>query len=190
MDLTETSMRYMVVSLEKNPLPTSKRVMMGFPLAAETEQSALAARRPNNGDDSRGTRRDRPWCTHCSKVGHTKETCWKIHGKPADWKPRSSIRNNSDSQALTAAPTKAFPFSPAQITQLHQLLSTTTNASASDPSSTSTQGTSAAFNAQKSAWIVDSGASDHMTGQSSHFTTYTPCPGYVLGEDDWECKGM
>ncbi|XP_062104627.1 uncharacterized protein LOC133815864 isoform X2 [Humulus lupulus] len=82
-----------------------------------------------------------------------------------------------DSQALTAAPPEPFPFSPAQITQLHQLLSTRTNASASDPLSTSTQGTSAVFNAQKSAWIVDSGASDHMTG-------------YVLGEDDWECEGM
>nr|KYP62484.1 hypothetical protein KK1_017020 [Cajanus cajan] len=29
------------------------------------------------------------WCDHCQKPYHTKETCWLIHGKPADWKPRS-----------------------------------------------------------------------------------------------------
>ena len=22
-------------------------------------------------------------------MGHTKETCWKLHGKPADWKPKA-----------------------------------------------------------------------------------------------------
>ena len=26
-------------------------------------------------------------------------------------------------------------------------------------------------------WIVDSGASDHMTGNSTLFSTYSPCPG-------------
>lgn len=31
-------------------------------------------------------KKGRPWCDHCRRPGHTKETCWKIHGKPADWK--------------------------------------------------------------------------------------------------------
>lgn len=22
------------------------------------------------------------WCTHCKKSRHTRETCWKLHGKP------------------------------------------------------------------------------------------------------------
>ena len=30
----------------------------------------------------------RTYCEHCKKLGHTKDTCWALHGKPADWKPR------------------------------------------------------------------------------------------------------
>ncbi|PON37249.1 hypothetical protein TorRG33x02_347810, partial [Trema orientale] len=139
-----------------------KRVMLGSPTAAaETDQSALTTRRSNNGDDSHGTRRDRPWCSHCSKLGHTKETCWRLHGKPADWKPRSA-RAPSVSHALTVAPSEPFPFTPDQITQLHQLLNTSAAAATTNPSSSTPPGTSTAFNAQHSAWIVDSGASDHM----------------------------
>ncbi|KAJ9673002.1 hypothetical protein PVL29_026326 [Vitis rotundifolia] len=32
----------------------------------------------------------RTYCEHCKKLGHTKDTCWALHGKPADWKPRQS----------------------------------------------------------------------------------------------------
>ena len=28
----------------------------------------------------------------------------------------------------------------------------------------------------RNAWILDSGATDHMTHSSNHFKTYTPCP--------------
>lgn len=27
--------------------------------------------------------KDGIWCTHCNKPRHTKETCWKLHGKPS-----------------------------------------------------------------------------------------------------------
>lgn len=30
----------------------------------------------------------RPWCDHCHRPGHTKDKCWEIHGKPANWQPR------------------------------------------------------------------------------------------------------
>ncbi|RVW93485.1 Retrovirus-related Pol polyprotein from transposon RE1 [Vitis vinifera] len=36
-------------------------------------------------------KRDRPWCDYCKKPGHYKETCWKLHGKPADWKPKHGL---------------------------------------------------------------------------------------------------
>ena len=26
--------------------------------------------------------KDNVWCTYCKKPQHTKETCWKLHGKP------------------------------------------------------------------------------------------------------------
>ena len=30
----------------------------------------------------------RTYCEHCKKMGHTKDTCWTLHDKFADWKPR------------------------------------------------------------------------------------------------------
>lgn len=46
--------------------------------------SGLAA---NSGtlNDSRKPRSQ--WCNHYKKPYHTNETCWKLHGKPANWKP-------------------------------------------------------------------------------------------------------
>lgn len=67
--------------LGKSPLPSvreafaevrreesRKRVMLGSSVIVDTDQSALATHRNN-------IRRERPWCTHCSRAGHTKETC-------------------------------------------------------------------------------------------------------------------
>ncbi|KAI3450062.1 hypothetical protein Pfo_006727, partial [Paulownia fortunei] len=37
---------------------------------------------------------EKVWCDHCYKPRHTRETCWEIHGKPPNWKPRSYNRGN------------------------------------------------------------------------------------------------
>ncbi|PNX54408.1 hypothetical protein L195_g048027 [Trifolium pratense] len=52
--------------------------------------------------------------------------------------------------------------------------------------SISSKGTSSFLSViSSSAWIIDSGASDHMTGDSTLFSSYGPCAGFELGEDDW-----
>ncbi|KAK8260202.1 hypothetical protein V6Z12_D13G106000 [Gossypium hirsutum] len=88
--------------LGRSPLPTvgqafaevrreEKRrlVMMGEPKPRTpisnrpTESSALISKGPQPqqraGNDSASTR---PWCSHCNRVGHTKEKCFKLHGYP------------------------------------------------------------------------------------------------------------
>ncbi|KAK3035300.1 hypothetical protein RJ639_034823 [Escallonia herrerae] len=50
------------------------------------EGSGFVSRGPTFTNDAR-QRKGRPWCDHCRRPGHTKEICWKIHGKPANWKP-------------------------------------------------------------------------------------------------------
>ncbi|KAL0410897.1 UNVERIFIED_CONTAM: hypothetical protein Slati_3679400 [Sesamum latifolium] len=42
----------------------------------------------SRGFDSHKDRRKKPWCEHCRKPRHTKETCWKIHGKPSNLKKK------------------------------------------------------------------------------------------------------
>ena len=33
--------------------------------------------------------RPRVWCDFCNKPRHTYENCWKIHGKPMNWKGKT-----------------------------------------------------------------------------------------------------
>lgn len=78
------------------------RVMLTEGIRAELEEkSALVScgphtgsgpvvtRGPNTGPGS-NQQKKRSWCDHCKKLGHSKDVCWKLHGKPADWKPKQN----------------------------------------------------------------------------------------------------
>ncbi|KAF7814836.1 Retrovirus-related Pol polyprotein from transposon TNT 1-94 [Senna tora] len=56
------------------------------------------------------------YCDHCYKKGHTKDTCWEIHGKPPNWKPRSH-----SSIAHHVETIDSQPFSQNQIEFLQKL---------------------------------------------------------------------
>ena len=98
-----------------------KKVMMGesstVPLA---ENSSLAARGIQHPNNDNWQRKGRPWCDHYRKPGHTRETCWKIHDKPADWKPPrlapdKESRGNHVTVDEEPAPTESNPFSKVQL---------------------------------------------------------------------------
>ncbi|CAL5421419.1 unnamed protein product [Camellia sinensis] len=105
------------------------------------------------------------------------ETCWKIHGKPVNWK--SSKQGEKNRGFPTANEADSGPFNKDQIDQLLKLIK-----------SNSSSGTPSVFLAQTgrnpkafsclnfSPWIIDSGASDHMTSFSHLFSTYFPCSGH------------
>ncbi|RVW30661.1 Retrovirus-related Pol polyprotein from transposon RE1 [Vitis vinifera] len=135
----------------------------------------------------------RPWCDHCRKPGHSRETCWKIHGKPVDWKPRQPLekegRGNHVATDEQSPQPEASPFNKEQMEMLQKLLSPLLSVQSQTGSSSNQvigSGTLAhkgnflsAFTAgkkRKKPWIVDSGASDHMTGDATIFDTYSSCP--------------
>ena len=70
-------------------------------------------------------RKGRPWCEHYKKPSHTRETCWKIHGKLADWKPNRA-RNDWESHANVASTlvdnVETSSFTREQIEALQKLL--------------------------------------------------------------------
>ena len=42
--------------------------------------------------------KDKQWCDHCNKPYHTKETCWKIDGKP----PRNQQKGGQSTYMVEA----------------------------------------------------------------------------------------
>ena len=92
------------------------------------EGSTLVARGVNTHTNDNRQSQGRPWCDHCRKPGHLRETCWKIHGKPTDWKPNRSNRDK-ESKANNAIitedkpTTKASAFSKEQLELLQQMFS-------------------------------------------------------------------
>lgn len=158
-----------------------KRVMLksdSVPTSGET--SALATRGNSNNPSDGETRRGRPWCDHCRRPGHYRETCWKIHGKPADWKPRSQAKKGYSASGNNTGDSEGNLFSKEQIEQLQKLfgcsLSTSVGTGSMVQSGTFPSALSVKNEVPRS-WIIDSGATDHMTGNPKVFNTFEPCKG-------------
>ena len=122
----------------------------------------MAVKNPDNAGNQRWE--GKLWCVYSHRINHTRENCWKLHGRPPNWR---TIGNPKEFHKL-------------QIEQLLKLLNQSQNTSSNIPSCTIAQkGTFVnALNAKSChPWIIDPGAIDHMTGNSSLFATYSPRPG-------------
>ncbi|KAH7661187.1 Zinc finger CCHC-type protein [Dioscorea alata] len=140
------------------------------------ETSALAVRSApyrSNKDQRKG---GRPWCNHCNRNGHTRDTCWDIHGKPTNWKPKGARETNRAKVFKASVERKMEEnqendgvfLNKSLIEQLKNLLNQP-KGSNSNAIGSSSGGAISNF-AQKGTvfhsipWMLDSGASDHMTG--------------------------
>ncbi|RVW16413.1 Retrovirus-related Pol polyprotein from transposon RE1 [Vitis vinifera] len=108
--------------------------------------------RGRSGTRGRG---QRPHCTYCNKLGHTRDRCYQLHGRP----PRTAHMAQSSDSLLPQPPSSsASQTSQASIASVAQ----PGNASAC-LTHTSSLGP----------WILDSGASDHLSGNKDLFSSIT-----------------
>ncbi|RVX15329.1 Retrovirus-related Pol polyprotein from transposon TNT 1-94 [Vitis vinifera] len=155
-----------------------------LPSDSASDSSMLVSQTTSRGGRS-GTRGrgQRPHCTYCNKLGHTRDRCYQLHGRP----PRTAhMAQSSDSPLPQPSSSSASQTSQASIASVAQ----PGNASAC-LTHTSSLGP----------WILDSGASDHLSGNKDLFssiTTTSDLPTVTLangsqtvakgpeyGEDDW-----
>src|ERR1044072_6853114 len=121
------------------------------------------------------------WCDHCNKPHHTQETCWKIHGKPAHLKgSKPGFRAHKPFPAAHEA--EKTPVRKEQVEELIRLLNSNflSGLSSGSVAQTGNLSTPSSLNCTSNMcvpWVIDSGASDHMTSRSSLFKTYSPCSG-------------
>ena len=111
----------------QKPIPSvreecRKRVIFGDTETSskpETENLVLVSRGPG----LEGEMRRNPWCDHCKKSWHTRETCWKMHRKP-HFKKRhvgralQTVAESSQAQQINST---AAPFTKEQLEHLQKL---------------------------------------------------------------------
>ncbi|KAF7801875.1 Retrovirus-related Pol polyprotein from transposon TNT 1-94 [Senna tora] len=129
MGLTESFEEVRSRILGRNPLPSLKEAFSGVrceesrkkinhlsTTKSPLENSAMAARS--------NIPRSSKQCDRCHKKGHTKDTCWEIHGKPANWKPmpRANHADTTNNGETHAEPTL---FSKDQLELLQKLFGKT-----------------------------------------------------------------
>ena len=66
--------------------------------------STLAACKATSSQSDVWQKKGRPWCEHCRRMGHIKDTCWKVHSKPANWKPNCSTPNSREQLEMLQKP--------------------------------------------------------------------------------------
>ncbi|KAK8650973.1 hypothetical protein V6N13_140593 [Hibiscus sabdariffa] len=136
---------------------------------------------------SSSTKRGQPWCDHCRKPGHVLEECWKIHGKPANWKARSS--KDASSSTRDHSPKSGAILTKAQIIEIQKLFEKFQGTKEAHLTIVESEGTlfpTALVTSQiDPVWILDSGASDHMTGDRNLFHTLSPVRDESLQKRDF-----
>jgi len=124
------------------------------------EPSVMVATRGRGGRETRGGGRGgrgRPQCTYCKSMGHTQENCYTLHGFPA-----KTIN-------VSQAETTDSKFTEDEYLEYLRLKSNSLAQSSQAPS-TSTVCISQSMEGHNS-WVIDFGASDHISGNTSLFST-------------------
>ncbi|KAF7835228.1 Retrovirus-related Pol polyprotein from transposon TNT 1-94 [Senna tora] len=139
--------------------------------------SALAVHGASH-NPGNGQKKGRPWCDHCHRTGHVKDRCWKLHGKPSDWK---SLKDKNTASGLSVSDPKesssSAVFSKEQMVVLQKLLNQGSSHVVATGGTAEKGNFSTGLHVTSNPsryWIVDSGASDHMTGDSGMFSSWYP----------------
>ncbi|KAK2990953.1 hypothetical protein RJ640_002961, partial [Escallonia rubra] len=123
----EASRRRVMLGEKKEVVTSGEMPMETVALATKNNPSIDKS----SGDQRNNQRGGRPWCSHCNKPGHIRDTCWDIHGKPSNRKSRGSNKGkgfqatveekNEDTRASSEM--NGIYFTKAQLEQLQKLLS-------------------------------------------------------------------
>nr|CAD1835548.1 unnamed protein product [Ananas comosus var. bracteatus] len=184
-----------------------RNVMIYHPTFEKSAFSSTAASKTIKSIQNKGSDlidKDHLKCDHCGRSRHTKETCWKLHGRPTRgrggrsgsgrgyWRSQAYQAEAPDTLHSEGAHVETKGLSHEELLTLRQLMTKLDSIEANSnfiPSTTYATSTSNfalsgtianalhSNNTSSHSWIIDSGASDHMTGASDHFSSYFPSSG-------------
>ena len=127
-----------------------------------------------SGNRSRG---QRPHCTYCNKLGHTRDCCYQLHGRPSRI-AHVAQSFDSDSQPPQTSSSSTSQGIPPIDSEYDDYLRYQAAKSAFVASVAQTGNASACLTHTCSLgpWILDSGAFDHISGNKDIFSSLTTTP--------------
>ncbi|RVW66265.1 Retrovirus-related Pol polyprotein from transposon RE1 [Vitis vinifera] len=157
-------------------------------------EEVLATNAANSGrnEGKKTSEEDSLWCSYCKKNRHTRETCWKLHGKPLNFfkgNGGKGVNYGYKSQANLAeiggkqqeeSFGQEMELNKEEIDKLKRFISKLEKPEGHShfaqigKYSFSLSASKIQFS---SPWIIDSGASDLTTNSSKVFSNYIPCSG-------------
>ncbi|KAG8639966.1 hypothetical protein MANES_13G009802v8 [Manihot esculenta] len=191
--LEDVSARLLRISLSKSD-------------ATDMESSVLAVQGNQGQGGNRKGKGKKFHCTYCDKKGHTRDACWALHGRP----PRSNQSDNTGKPIAHLAQSNEEGLLPQPTNKSQDLDSITLigedykeylqfQAAKQHPPSTSIahSGNSVACLTKSSPvgpWILDSGASDHISSNHNLFSTLispsTPSKVTLANGSQTQVKGI
>ncbi|KAK2366753.1 putative mitochondrial protein [Trifolium repens] len=122
-------------------------------------------------------------CTYCGRSNHVVETCFVKNGFPPGYKSKKSVNAmaTSESSNAMASTSVSIPgFTQEQIQGIMSLLSTASVAASSQTTPVASTNLISSHHVNyvttpgspSHPWIIDSGATDHISSSLSYFTTY------------------
>jgi len=141
---------------------------------------------------SRNTSHKGQWCTYCKKPQHTRETCFKLHGKEAVLNKIGGFKNMKHQSYLSSkepkertkkgepkpTETNLNQLNLEELDQLKALLRTFQDGASCSLVQQGKYLSYSSFSASKTnwnnMWILDLGATDHLTPNLHVFETYAP----------------
>ena len=127
-----------------------------------------------SGNRSRG---QRPHCTYCNKLGHTRDRCYQLHGRL----PRTAhVAQSSDSvsqppQTSNSSTSQGIPPNDSEYDD-YLRYQAAKSASVVSVAHTGNASSCLTHTSSLGPWILDSGASDHISGNKDHFFSLTTTP--------------
>ncbi|XP_017239587.1 uncharacterized protein LOC108212373 [Daucus carota subsp. sativus] len=129
-----------------------------------------------------GNKRQRPFCDHCNRYGHTKTTCYQLHGYPSRTTPSTNAPHSGSLPPTAAAvlPKSGQPnnsnsdngipsFTPDQYNRILALIDPPSMDDLASPPRINLTGIQ---NSNEPPWYIDSGATHHICCQLSLFSEY------------------
>ena len=107
-------------------------------------------------------------CTHCGNTKHTRETCFKLHGYPEWWHELQARRKKGNTLPDEGIGRAATVTAEPQLSLIPMADSSTSKATGNCG-----QSFYSSSHQNESEWIIDSGATDHMTFDPADFSHTT-----------------